>query len=465
MKTKNLWKKIFKAAVTAVLSLGISSYSLYAQEVADVSILQAVNKLNRNSLWKWQVVADKNSKSPKTLFGSLSDTHEEQPQEIAHNFLYDYPEIFGLEQSSYDYVIKEVLKHAYATYILYVQTYDNIPVENSYLFISVTRNGRVSLVKTKKSHNINISTNPQLSENEAYNIALENAQEKVYVEEPGDIELVILPQQNKFSLAWKIQFKTDRFGGQIKYIINDKGEIIEKVQKRGHVFPIAAVEKNPLLKKKEVIKALISLKNNNLITETKNLLEILCKYEQEPDKKLISESVITADLNISNGRNLSRIIEILRKHNLMEQKSYCSLKLAIRKPNTHLKPVKTQINLNASNRYLQKNIKSIKRPKPTPTLRPRPQTIFAQNGAGALTSTMQLAQLLNSDIQAMITCQYQMMAASFLKPMMSLLLRPNQHQFHRLTLSIQSICNLQIQLTIAKTAKKLADKWDMYVTS
>lgn len=325
MKIKNIQKKIFKVAVVAVLSLGINSYFLpinsYAQEAVNFNVLQAVNELNSNSLWKWQVESDKNSELPKTLFGSLSNIYKGEPQKISHNFLYDYPEIFGLEKSYNDYAVKEIIKHKYATYIVYTQIYENIPVENSYLLISVTRNGRISLAKSKIFRQIDISTNPQLSEEAAYDIALNNAQKEAYIEEPGDAELVIFLYKNKFSLAWKIQFKTDRFGGEIKYIINDDGRILEKIHKRGHVLLRGNAEKNPLLRKKEVIKMLISLENNNLRTETEELLKILCKYEQEYNDELVSESVITADLNITSGRNIDHILGILRRYNISDYKS------------------------------------------------------------------------------------------------------------------------------------------------
>lgn len=461
MKTKNFLKKVLKVVLVAAVSFGICfssvSHNLYAVEIQDESIVCGLDELNRNSLWNWQVVVDKYSKMPKTLYGSLTNQYDVEQQKVAQKFLCDYllsANIFGLVDNFVDYKMVQTIKMI-GTYILYVQTYNNIPIEYSYLLVAVTSQKRISLVKSKIFNHLDINTNPQLGEAEAYNIAAEDAKGITDVVEPGVTELVIVPYKNNFLLAWKIQFKTDRFGGEINYIINDNGKILKKFHKKGHVLLRSKTEENSLLEEKEVVKTLKSLGNSNLITETKNLLEILLKYDQEPDKKIVSESIITADLNISGGENLLNILDILLKNNLLDEKLYYKFKHDIyKKKDDPLIQGKDKIDEKPKDNPINP-IYSNQKNSPSPVSKPS----FSSTQSDMLTMTQMQAQ----DIQNSVTSIYQMLALSLYQSFASSNTTASMKRWSMDILKMQQATSLN--LNSAKAEKKCYDKWTQYIQS
>lgn len=454
MRTRHSFKRIFQAVIIGILAFDIyffiMSKDLLAQKLLDGDINFALEKLNKNSLWNWQYAVDKDSGLPMVLFGSISNIYKGIPQDVAQNFLYDHPEIFGLEDCFYNYVLKETIKNSYATYLIYIQTYKEIPIEKSYLLISVTNKNRISMVKAKMFNNIHININSQISEEMAYNIALDDARKDSFVEEPGNIELVILPHQDNFLLIWKVQFKTDRFGGKTEYIISSKGKIINKKRIRVNFLHNNTIEDNPLLKDKEIIKALNSLGNIHLKAESINLLKKICIYEKNNSKDSVIQSVITSDLNISGGGNLLCILKILLNNNLLDTKLYYKFKHDIYKKK--------------DNPLIQDKNKIDEKPNYSPVnpiyanqINP-PSPVSKSSFPSTQSDMAAIIQMQVQDFQNIITLLYKSFAFNITVSM-------QRWRMDILKIQQAAFLNSNLSLAVAKTAKKICDKWDQYIQS
>lgn len=334
MKTKNVLKAVLVAVVSFGIVFGSVPKSVYAEEIEAVKY--TLDSLNSNSLWNWQVKIGEHTGLPSALYGSLTNQYQEEPQDVSRRFLFEYPEITGMGNSSIDYRMADTINMA-GTYILYVQMYNGIPIEQSYLLFSVTRDHRVSLVKSKIFNYPEINTNPQLGDAEAYNIALADALKDVYVEEPGDTELVILPSQDTASLAWRVHFRTDDFGGELIYLIDDNGVIVEKIQKQDNEG------ENLLINKDDVLKIFNSLDNPDVLNESKGLVGILSRIAPQDDyREIIAEAIITADLNVTGGQNLPQITETLKNSNFSPVENLAEI-IAQEPPMFELTPEQEQV--------------------------------------------------------------------------------------------------------------------------
>lgn len=329
METKKLLKRIFRVLSVAVFSIVISSYSipldLHAENLINEDVAYAVDELNTNSLWNWQIAFNEYTKLPELLYGALSKRYDVEPEKAAGNFLLDNAGLFGLEDPLYDFVMLETVQRKGA-YIVYVQTYNGIPVEYSYLLISVTHDNRISYVKYRIVNHIEINTNPALTEEEAYNIASEDARTIGYIEEPGEVELVILPDEEQTRLAWSVYFKAHESGTELRYLVGDNGIIIERAQEES---PGSSEKTDSIFNQEDVKRTLNSIGNDDILSESKVLVEILRNLQDDVSKQMVSEAVITAGLNLTGGNNLNNVIETLKANNMLNEETYNQLKLTL----------------------------------------------------------------------------------------------------------------------------------------
>ena len=143
------------------------------------------------------------------------------------DFIAKHIEIFQVKPENLDVLLDEY--HSGIHYLIYEQTYNGIPVEKSRVDFRYSRNGKLVMIGSDVFPMINISTTPSLSENSAYQILVNDADETPSPELER-AELVIYPVPETGTPAWKVE------AGLWKYFIDARtGAIIERIQHRWNV--------------------------------------------------------------------------------------------------------------------------------------------------------------------------------------------------------------------------------------
>ena len=111
--------------------------------------------------------------------------------------------------------------------VSFVQYYNNIPVYGSYVKVTISsQDGRIITVSTNYFTHINVSTEPEISETEAVDIAVKRSGLNKSDTETGSF-LIISPQESRLAYAVTVAAKEGLFG--VLYFVDaHTGEIIKQ---------------------------------------------------------------------------------------------------------------------------------------------------------------------------------------------------------------------------------------------
>ncbi|RMG25031.1 MAG: hypothetical protein D6732_22975, partial [Methanobacteriota archaeon] len=248
--------RVFKTVFILVLIFG--SMLMARQEVeADGSILlpeqkrlgQALDhtfqeRLTLSPTWqqflqqngKWAVQWNEATLTPHRAYGKgipisgFSVITKENVELAANTFLSEYSSIFGVNPQQL--VLKRAQKVHRTWYVSYQQVYEGIPVLLSEVELRIFENGKVMAFGSDFYADINISTIPTISIEDAKNIAIRDLifqQETDRVTSEG--ELFVLPVRDgrtiEYHLVWLVKVVTQNPEGNFDvYVDAHSGEIV-----------------------------------------------------------------------------------------------------------------------------------------------------------------------------------------------------------------------------------------------
>lgn len=192
-----------------------------------------------NIRWKGQTGV------PRVISNGLTKAYSGNPESIATQFLGEYRELFSMKEGLADLQHSKTQTHRGVYHVTLDQFYQGVPVEGGEYKVHIRESGQVDMANGHYFSNINISTKPSISEDQALNTAISDLK----LTDPEGISttsvLVVYPvADNSFKLAYKtIVFAENPFTDWLYYIDASSGEVIEKqnrlsdVTGTGKVYP------------------------------------------------------------------------------------------------------------------------------------------------------------------------------------------------------------------------------------
>ncbi|ODS36745.1 MAG: hypothetical protein A7316_02425 [Candidatus Altiarchaeales archaeon WOR_SM1_86-2] len=112
-------------------------------------------------------------------------------------------------------------------YVNYQQHYHNIPVSRAFVGLTLTNEGKVTILGSDFHQGINIPTTPEISKRDAIEVAKSYVNFDNKTDFTDSIYLVIFPVDKKYYLAWKVKlFSNDPLGDWVFFIDANSGKII-----------------------------------------------------------------------------------------------------------------------------------------------------------------------------------------------------------------------------------------------
>ncbi|MFX1426732.1 MAG: M4 family metallopeptidase [Promethearchaeota archaeon] len=162
---------------------------------------------------KLKVRIDPKSKTIAHIRGKLSDpvdksVSKEMAIQIGKEFLQNYNDLFGFIDMENDLdEDKHVIDDARRYHISFQQKHKNVPVHGGSIRIHLSEKGDITTISSKLIPNLSLSVKPEITDEEAVEIAIKHSGEKSKMVENTEPELIIYPRETNNILTWKVKLE------------------------------------------------------------------------------------------------------------------------------------------------------------------------------------------------------------------------------------------------------------------
>ncbi|MGD1045464.1 MAG: T9SS type A sorting domain-containing protein [Bacteroidota bacterium] len=193
-------KKIF----LWLIAVGLNYAICFAQ---DSTQLAAWHDFNGHYAGKWIVRWDKAAKTPSSIYGFKSDASpqiSEGAGAVAKSFFEKNAKMFKMRSKVDQLTMAKELIHRGMHHMHFVQTYSGIPVDGGEYDVSVASDGSLRMVCGNFIPEIELDVKASITSTQSEQTALQSLNIQS-LEQPQSSELVILPKNGEYVLAYKVK--------------------------------------------------------------------------------------------------------------------------------------------------------------------------------------------------------------------------------------------------------------------
>ena len=220
------------------LFLILSIVPLYSQESPTPEQINAWEQFRSNHGEEWNIRWSDRTGAPRTLYMGLTEPYYGTPEEISIQFLIENAELYrGLNQDDLRHMRTRSVRHPETSRtvhsVRFQQLVDTIPVEFGDYLVVVRDDGRVRMAKGMyhPPDLLEISRQPVIDENRAYDIAVANVEGEARLRDETEPSLVFYPAEEELILTWKISLIVEEsFDASTYYVSAIDGAIV-------HILP------------------------------------------------------------------------------------------------------------------------------------------------------------------------------------------------------------------------------------
>lgn len=179
----------------------------------------------------WTIRWNERTGLPRTIAHGQSKSYKGTPEAAARAFLADQRNLFGMKSDLSDlHLVKSTENRDGLHRVSFQQMHENIPVEEAEYKVQVFKDGKIGMVNGFYYQNIDVSTSPAISSQQAINNAKSDLELQSPTGESNSAELTILPKDDgTFALAWKTIIHSEYpFTDWLYFIDAHSGSILKK---------------------------------------------------------------------------------------------------------------------------------------------------------------------------------------------------------------------------------------------
>lgn len=226
--------------ITLTLSLTIN---INAQE----SLNQAQwEQFQANEGVSWEIQWKGNTGVPRIIFKGLTKTvYKGSPEAMARQFLTENRELFSMKSNLSDLRHAKTQTHRGTHHVTFEQFYMGLPVEGGEYLVHIRENGQIDMANGHYYPNIDISTTPSVSKEQAISVAKTDLELLNPEKEEHQAELVVYPvTDSTFTLAYRTLILSKNPNIHWKYFVDahhskiiEKVNLVTSVTGTGNVYP------------------------------------------------------------------------------------------------------------------------------------------------------------------------------------------------------------------------------------
>jgi len=204
----------------------LQSDQLFTQTLPDSLQLAALETFRSEYGEGWIVRWDKETGVPTSVFGGETTSIAKDPEITARTFLLKNSDLFKIDIDLSKFQLISVVERSQNTSVKFRQIHRNIPVYGAEFIMAIASQGNIVTASGRYYPvEFTLSTSPDVSETVAFNIAKTDFEQSVDLS-LNQSELVILPHEGDFKLAWKLAVLARQPSASWSYFIDAKNEQI-----------------------------------------------------------------------------------------------------------------------------------------------------------------------------------------------------------------------------------------------
>jgi Zn-dependent metalloprotease len=188
---------------------------------------------------RWQAVQRIKDGKIKLLYGSVSKSYPEGPDNAAKSFLNESHDLFGLKSGLSDLRVIKIDKTALRDHVRFQQTFNGVPVMGGDMLVHTNKKNQVTMVQNGLIADLRLANKDSLMEETAKTIAREdirslNGGGATLADSKG--EKLIIPFNGVHRYIWKIATSTNSpFAYWVYHIDAETGAILYKANEILHI--------------------------------------------------------------------------------------------------------------------------------------------------------------------------------------------------------------------------------------
>ena len=177
----------------------------------------------------WEVRWNQETGVPNVISNGLSKPYSGTPESIARQFLTEHRALFSMKSTLNDLRHSETQTNRGVHHVTFDQYYKGVRVEDAEYLVHIRENGQVDMANGNYHPNINIPITAPTTGNNAVLYAKANLGATVAEKDNSTSELVIVPIDDTYKLAYKVHVLTENPYYDWDYIIDaNEGSILKK---------------------------------------------------------------------------------------------------------------------------------------------------------------------------------------------------------------------------------------------
>jgi Zn-dependent metalloprotease len=167
--------------------------------------------------------------SPRSVRGILTEPTEGSAQEIAHQFLAENKDLFGIREGISDLQYVQTTERRGIRHVKFRQVYHNLSVFGSELIVHIDQADRVQMVNGEYCPGIEVDTTTDpISKTKAIDAVLAVLEVEGSPPSNVQVELVVFPQGESYCRAYKVMLNTSvPLGNWVYFVDALSGEVVD----------------------------------------------------------------------------------------------------------------------------------------------------------------------------------------------------------------------------------------------
>lgn len=195
-------------------------------------------RFNARYQHRWQAAQRAKDGKIKLLYGAVSKSYSDGPENAAKSFLKESHDLFGLKGDLSDLRTVKVDKTALRDHVRFQQTYNGVSVMGAEMLVHTNKKNQVTMVQNGLVANLSLANKESLSEETAKTVARKDIQDQSSSATLADskAEKLIAPFNGVHKYIWKITTSTSNpFAYWVYHIDAETGAILYKADEILHI--------------------------------------------------------------------------------------------------------------------------------------------------------------------------------------------------------------------------------------